>query len=213
MTAVASPTLADRLLTAIRAMIRAELPTLTFLGTYEYTITAVNGDGTLDCTPTDPTIPLPAGNGWPMRSCVCGSTATPTVGNRCLVTFANGDPSRPIVVGNDPIVQVAVVDASEEVDIGNTPPLVKIGSSATSVEIGPAPEFLAYGEPVVLAWTALEAWFFAVTAAAEVAETAPDPTGVTFQAFATTVASLGADVISALSTAETTTITEVIKGT
>lgn len=114
------PTNLDRLWNSFRALVRAESPTLTFAGIYEYGIQAVHGtapSATVDCSPTDTTIPLPPLVNIPMRSAVDGTTVTPTIGSNCLVMFVNADPSRPVVFGVDPISAMVKVQATAEIDI------------------------------------------------------------------------------------------------
>jgi hypothetical protein len=132
------PTLNDRLLTAIRDLIRSEVPTATFLGLYEYTVTG-STPTTIDCQPTDPTIPLPSLNGIPIGSLSDGGVGQPTTGNRCLIEFLNGDPTRPVVLFNDPPVQTATIDATQEVIIGPSaanPVLIGPGASLQAARVG-----------------------------------------------------------------------------
>ena len=81
MPAAVQPTFNDRILSGLRILIREQLPNLRFLGTYEYVINATDGT-TVDGSPTDATQGLADFKGWPMRSCVCGATSTPTVGSK-----------------------------------------------------------------------------------------------------------------------------------
>lgn len=94
------------------------MPQSTYCGTYEYTCNGVNGDGTINGSPTDSTVPLPALNNVPLRSSTIGGSSKPTAGNKFLVRFINQDPSRPIVVGCDPLVESVTIDASQTVNIG-----------------------------------------------------------------------------------------------
>ena len=145
MSAIALPSGYDRLLDAFRRLVGAEVAPLRFLGTYGYVVTATDGE-TIDGTPTDPTQHLPPAKGWPMRSCVCGATATPTVGRRCRVTFENGDPTLPICVGCDGPPQKSTLDATADVKIGpsastceilgGTTPAVKLGDTVQSFVTG-----------------------------------------------------------------------------
>jgi hypothetical protein len=112
------PTLSDRLLTAIRAIIRSEMPTVTYCGTYEYQANGVNSDGSINCTPIDPTVPLPGINNVPLRTSTTGGTSKPTVGNKVLIRFVNCDPTRPICVGCDALVNTVTIDATQTVTIG-----------------------------------------------------------------------------------------------
>lgn len=125
------PTLDDRLLASLRALIRAEFPTATFLGgLYEFVVTATDGT-TLDGTPTDPSLPLPPLNKIPIGSLAEGGVSKPAIGTMCLVEFVNGDPSRPVVSHIDPMVQTATLDAGQVVNIGPT--------AVNPVRIGPGP--------------------------------------------------------------------------
>lgn len=98
-----SPTTDDRLLAAIRAIIRAEFPRLTYTGVFEYAIQSVTGSGasaTVDASPTDTTIPLPDITGCPLAPIV-GATCKPVPGTLALVLFLNADPTRPLCISMD----------------------------------------------------------------------------------------------------------------
>ncbi len=112
------PNALDRFMGAIRALIRAELPRLKYLGTWAYSVTGVNGDGTVNASPSDLDAGLPALNNLSIVSGPEGGTAAPTPGNACYVRFINGDPTRPVVVGNQAVVRVATFDATEQVNVG-----------------------------------------------------------------------------------------------
>ena len=93
-----TPTSQDRLLQSIRSIIRAEFPQLTYIGLWEYAV--VNSDGTtVDATPTDATIPLPQLSKIPLRAGIFGVNQKPSSETRLAVSFLNGDPTRPVVVG------------------------------------------------------------------------------------------------------------------
>lgn len=115
---MSEPNAMDRFLSAIRSMIRAELPNLAYLGTWEYSVVGVNADGTVNATIVDPKAPFPSLNNIPVRSGPDGSTATPSMGRTCDVRFVNGDPSRPIIVGNQSVVKIATIDATDTVNVG-----------------------------------------------------------------------------------------------
>lgn len=94
-----NPTTLDRLMNAFRALVRAELPSLTYLGVYEYRVTATDGTAsspatTVDCSPTDPALTLPSLAKVPIR---LPYGVTPPVGALCAVQFMNGDQSKPTV--------------------------------------------------------------------------------------------------------------------
>lgn len=88
----------DRLIEDIRAIVREEVESLTFLGVYEYSVQATDGV-TVDAQPTSTTIPLPALRKVPLRSGLPGASVKPGVGSLLAVSFLNGDPSRAIVLG------------------------------------------------------------------------------------------------------------------
>lgn len=115
---MSDPTALDRFMGAIRAIIRSELPRLKYLGTWEYSTIGVNADNTVNATPTDSDAGMPTLNSLAIVSGPEGGTGTPSVGNRCYVRFINGDPTRPVVVGNQAVVRTATIDATETVNIG-----------------------------------------------------------------------------------------------
>lgn len=90
---VIQPTELDRLLVSIRKIIRAEFPQLTYMGFWEYAVSATDGT-TIDCSPTDTAIPLPALAKVPLISGLLGELATPVVGKKCVILFLNGDPTK-----------------------------------------------------------------------------------------------------------------------
>lgn len=114
------PNILDRLLTAIRQIIRQELPRLSYLGTWEYAVTGVNADHTVNCTSSDASAPLPNLNNVPIRSGPEGGTGTPTAGHFCYVRFVNSDPTRPVIVGNAALVKTATLDATDTVAVGSS---------------------------------------------------------------------------------------------
>lgn len=105
----------DRLLDSLRAIVRAESPSLTYSGIWEYTIES-GTTSTVDATPTDERMPAIAN--CPMTPGLLGEGVTPTPGSKCRVQFVNADPTRP-----------------EVVQIIGTPVLVKIDAS-TLVKLG-----------------------------------------------------------------------------
>lgn len=127
--ALAAPTPVDRLRRAFGDLVRAEVPRLTFLGIYEYAVQGASSDGTtVDATPVDTTQPLPGLVKIPVRLPV--STATIAAGQRVLVFFVNGDPTRPAVMNSDPVPLVATVDAANRLNLGPTSTTVYIGSGS-----------------------------------------------------------------------------------
>jgi hypothetical protein len=110
------PTPLDRLLTAIRLIIRAELPQLTYFGTYEYSIQSSSGS-TVDVSPVDTTISLPSMTAVPLVSSLQGQVVTPNSG-LCRIRFINGDPSQPICVGIVDIPSSSTIGATGQLNIG-----------------------------------------------------------------------------------------------
>lgn len=88
----------DRLIEDIRAIVREEVESLTFLGVYEYAVQETDGV-TVDAVPTSGTIPLPALRKVPLRSGLPGVSVKPGIGSLLAVSFLNGDPARAIVLG------------------------------------------------------------------------------------------------------------------
>lgn len=108
----------DRLLQAFRELVRAEFPQLTYAGCWEYSVDdarMVNGVATFDGHPTASGVPLPPAVQWPIRPGVAGVSFLPAVGSLVLVTFANADPTRPVVVAFD-----AEPPSDESIDASGT---------------------------------------------------------------------------------------------
>lgn len=135
------PSPLDRLLTALRNLIRAELPQYTYCGLYEYTIQAVNpSSGAVDLAPTDTTIPLPLLSAIPLKTSLLGESVIATTGSLALVEFVNSDPTRPVVVSIGATIFMGTIDASQTVNVGPSgsvnlgiaaSPLSRINDTAT----------------------------------------------------------------------------------
>lgn len=107
MSAIIQPTGEDRILTAVRDIIRTEIASLRlqYASTSQYSIAAVNGEKpnqTIDCTPVDDTIGLPSLSGVPLQREIAGCTAIPDIGMQCTVVFLNRDPGLPRITGWGP---------------------------------------------------------------------------------------------------------------
>lgn len=85
----------ERLRGALRALVRAELSSLLYAGTWEYTVAPSTGlpgtDNTIDCTPTDSR--MPSLTRVPLHG--LGIVSVPLAGTPCRIRFVNCDPSRP----------------------------------------------------------------------------------------------------------------------
>lgn len=134
---VLPPNIRDRFLSAIRKLILQECPSLTYAGLWEYAVTSVNSDGSVNGTPTDSTIPLPGLNNVPLGGLAAGGTSVPTVGTNFLVEFGDQDGSKYIVTSVAPTVKDATIDAFVSVNMGPTAP-VNLGPGAPASPATPA---------------------------------------------------------------------------
>ena len=107
----------DRLLASFRALIKTELAAMSFLGTYEYSIVAADS-GTVDVTPVDPSVGLPAMTKVPLRSGLLGQNVTPAAGGTAMIRFVDGNPSRPVCTGILGIPKNTTIDATGTLNIG-----------------------------------------------------------------------------------------------
>lgn len=138
----------ERIIAAIRAIIRAEVPRLRFLGVYEYSVQSSSGS-TVSCAPTDTTLGLPSLTGLPLSPSVLGEVVTDAaVGATCLVQFVNGDPARPEVISLSLPSASATIDvtgtlflgpgAQQVALAGGTAPIARQGDAVT-VYLGSTP--------------------------------------------------------------------------
>ena len=133
MAATPPANLFDRLLAALKLIIRGELAELSFLAqAYEYTVQAVtpvstpNGQSCLiDGSPTDPTLSLPPIARVPCCPGLLAENVVATVGMLCRVRFVNGDPARPEVVGF-----IGGVDTSGAL-FGSGSPAARVGDTGS----------------------------------------------------------------------------------
>ena len=91
----------DRALHALRELVRAVLPQLALLGTWEYRVD-VGGTSSVTCSPVDPTLGLPGGVVAQIWPSVLGEQVTIAPGQRVLLAFIDGDAGRPVVLAGDP---------------------------------------------------------------------------------------------------------------
>jgi hypothetical protein len=186
-----SPTLYDRLLVALRALVRDMDPRRDYRGVFEYQIVAATSS-TVDATPTDTSVGLPSVSKALLRPSILGESVTPSTGSLCLIAFINCDPTRPICVGVLPKPVSATVDASAT---------LTLGPSSASVNIGPTPAPLAKGIATATGFTAMAAG--ATTLAGLAATSASWTAGLTAGAVAaafTAMASGGTAAAAALPT-------------
>lgn len=131
------PTSFDRLLEALRALVREMDPSRDYRGIFEYQVTAIAADGsTADAQPTDPALSLPSILRIPLRSGLLGESAYLTAGSLCQVAFINADPSRPIIVGAD-VPVIATMDATEGAHVGPSSEWVAIAGGSSPLVPSP----------------------------------------------------------------------------
>jgi len=153
----------DRLLTAFARIIDLLQPRLLYLATWEYRVVSVSGTGpvTVSARAVASSCPLPdlsAITLWPGPS---GAYAVPVPGSSVRVSFADGDPTKPMIVGLDP---------------ANTP-LAVYAHAGVSVELGDASAaLLAKAVPVAADMAALSTALAALTTFAGTCVTVPPGT-------------------------------------
>jgi hypothetical protein len=86
----------DRLWSSFRKLVALLVAPTRFYGRYNYTV-ANPSLTTIDGTPVDPSLGLPAINGVPLMSDSI-ATYTPPAGGLCHIMFLDGDPAQPICV-------------------------------------------------------------------------------------------------------------------
>lgn len=123
------PTPLDKVWSSIRALIRADNTRFTFLGIYEMTVQGVSADGTtVDVSPIDTTQSLPSLVKVKVRLPI--ATATVAIGQRCIIAFLNGDPTKPVMVNSDPVPLNATHDASGTLNVGPSASSVAIAGGS-----------------------------------------------------------------------------------
>jgi hypothetical protein len=88
----------SRRLAAYRKLVAQLLPDLRFRGVTEYRVVTQEGDR-VNLQPVRVSLGMPSLRRVPMRAGVAGAYAELELGSRVLVTFVNGDPGRPVIVG------------------------------------------------------------------------------------------------------------------
>lgn len=125
----------NRLIAAIRRIVRSEFPNLTFLGIYEYSIQSTDGT-TIDATPVDTSLTLPSISKIILRPSILGEKVKPTVGKTCLIMFVNGSPTRPICISCSAKNDTVEIDAETMVKIaGGGPPAARLGDAILAAGI------------------------------------------------------------------------------
>jgi hypothetical protein len=134
----ADPSALDRLLLSLRTLIRAQAPTLTLFGTFEYVVHASRGSGestVVDVSPVDTSLPLPSATNLPLRPASLGESVQGVVsGQKCRVEFLDANPAKPVVTGLQAVSGAVTVNASSSLAIGSaSTPIVAIGGGLIPV--------------------------------------------------------------------------------
>ena len=134
---IANPTLLDRLWRDFRALVRGELAELPFYGTYSYMVNTVYGDGSIQATPTDPTVTVPPIDHVAISPGLLGETVTAAQGMIATVIFLNGKASGARVTGfeGNSISQAAITPQS-----GAVSPAARV-NDAVSIIFPPLMQF------------------------------------------------------------------------
>ena len=98
----------NRLIAAIRRVIRSEFPNYLFQGTYEYAIQKVDGH-LVSLDPTDTTLGLPHLPMIPMAPSLLGEEVDPIVGAIVHVVFLNGVSTKPRITSIDAVPRSAKI--------------------------------------------------------------------------------------------------------
>lgn len=108
---MSAPTTLDRMWAAFRALVRAELEEVGYLGLYAYTVRGATL-GYVDGEPLSTTLGLPSVHRVPLLPALGGETARATVGATCYIAFVDGDPTRPVCVSLSAIEELRIADGS-----------------------------------------------------------------------------------------------------
>jgi hypothetical protein len=140
--------LEDRVLGALRAIIRQEARALTFAGVWEYQVTSSTVDAAgrtlVDGLPLAPGATLPPLRSAEVRPGVPGLSCAPAVGSRVLVAFVNQSPARPVIVS---------FDSAPPTSAAVTSPAITLGAGA-GVPVALAPALTAWSATLVSALAA-----------------------------------------------------------
>lgn len=135
----------DRILDTVKALILDEMPGLTYMGLWEYSVTRVNGDGTIEGAPTDARIPLPPLGSVPIAALAAGGVSEPVPGALFLVEFHDIDGSRYGMISCSSVVKTATLDAVDGVSLAP--------SASSPLRLGPAEKAVArVGDQIQVFW-------------------------------------------------------------
>ncbi len=128
-----------RLVRVLRAIVRKLTAHTAYHAMYEYRVVAQSGDR-LDLAPARPSNGLPPLSQVPVRYGFPGARATYAAGGSVLVAFADGDPSRPVVIAH-----TAPDDSAAD------PSLIQLADTTESVAVGTeAGRVLRFGDVIMM---------------------------------------------------------------
>ena len=130
----------DRLLGALRAIVRAEAPALDYVQVRAYVVTGSSGTGPLtllDLAPADTSGPMPSLTGVSVRPGLLAETVTGVpAGTRARVRFLNASPTSPVVTSLLGLSQGTTVDATGTLAVGPGAAQVLLGGGSAPVARG-----------------------------------------------------------------------------
>jgi hypothetical protein len=129
----------DRLLGPFRRLVRAAMRPTDYYRLAEYKVSKVD-TGYLDIRPMRTGVGLPELTNVPTRAGVPGGGGDPVVGSSVLVAFADGVPTRPMIVSYDGEAANGWKPTKSRL---NATTLVEIGKDAASVEIAGGSQYVA----------------------------------------------------------------------
>lgn len=140
--------MSDRLLSAFDRLLTLLRPRLAYYAVWEYRVVTTSGTGPvkLDARAVSPLCPMPDLAGmtlWPGPS---GCYAVPVPGSSVRVAFVDGDPTKPAIVGLDPLSAPTIVYLS-----GTGPAVARVGDTVTVTQAElTAAGAQAGGQPVTI---------------------------------------------------------------
>jgi len=143
---------ASRLLAARRAQLEQLDPNRRFRGTYEYRVVTRNGNR-LNLQIVLVSTGMPDLQNVPVRPGLAGGKADVKLGSRVLVTWANADRARPLVLGCDDADSAGFLPDNAAIDATTS---VNVGPSAGAVNLAGGSDAVALATPTNNDFTALK---------------------------------------------------------
>lgn len=114
---MSDPTILDRMWASFRALVRAELAELGYLGAYAYEVRG-SSLGFVDVEPATTTAGLPSLLRVPVMPGLLAETVTAASGAQAVVMFIGGDPTRPVCVSVSEVTEARIA--------GGTPAVARV---------------------------------------------------------------------------------------